>query len=1159
MSTGAIPLQPVEFDPCGELPRGVTVLEASAGTGKTYTIAALTARYVAEGIDLDRLLLVTFTRIATGELRERVRERLVSVERGLARRLAGAAAPEDEDPVVTLLARGDAEIHRENLARAVASFDAATIATTHGFCQEMLGGLGIAGDLEPDVTFVEDLSDLVDDVVDDLYIRRFAPQRLNPDGTAAFGRAEAGAIARAAIDNPSARIVSDDSEVPRMRLGLADAARREVEARKRALMVMTYDDLVERLKSALAGPGGSAVAAQLRARYEVVLVDEFQDTDPAQWEILRLAFGEGGTLVLIADPKQAIYAFRGADVYAYLEAARAAETRATLPINWRSDQGLIDAHDALFSGVKLGHEGIAYRQVRAADAHQAPGLTGAPVAAPLRLRVALRADLAQTPRGYARAADARRHVVCDVAADIVALLGSGARVAAPGDRGPAGTEAVQPAHIAVLVRTNRQAAMIREALEEVGVPAVINGAGSVFGTEPARQWLRLLEALERPASIARAHSAALTAFVGWPAERLAQVDDDSREWEDVHRRLHEWARVLRTRGVASLLETVMRDGTEGPALAARVLSDATGERSLTDLRHIGQLLHAAASEEQLGPTALTAWLRTRIDEAEVDSADEERSRRLESDAEAVQVLTIHRSKGLEFPVVYLPFLWEAGYIPDKPPRPVFFHDPEAGDDRTIDVSLEGRDFARHKEQFIREQRGEDLRLAYVALTRARHQAVVWWAGSFDSRDSPLGRLLFARTDSGDVEPSGGSTPSDQAVVNRFRALADATGGPGQTISVERSQLGQATSWRAAGTPAAALAVSAFERDLDLRWRRTSYSDITAASHEEWVTSEPEQPLLADEPPAPGPGLGPPPLPRPGLEPPVPEPEPPIHDETPVELAAMPAGVDVGTFVHRVMEVTDFTAADIDAELAARVAEAQGRRAVDVGPAGALVTGLRAVLETPLGPVLGDRRLRDVPRRDRLDELGFELPLAGGDQPSGWLTLHRVASVLRAHTSPADPLAGYAERLDDARLRQSVRGYLTGSLDLVVRLPGREPAQPRFAVLDYKTNWLGAPDDPLTARHYRPEAMAAEMLRHHYALQALLYAVALHRFLRWRLPGYDPAVHLAGVVYLFVRGMTGADEPAGDGARTGVFGWPAPPGLVPALSDALDPDPPTHGQ
>jgi exodeoxyribonuclease V beta subunit len=335
MTAGAIPLQPVEFDVCGELPSGVTVLEASAGTGKTYTIAALTARYVADGTPLERLLLVTFTRIATGELRERVRERLVSVERGLARRLDGAAAGADEDPVVTLLAESDVHDRRERLAHAVASFDAATITTTHGFCQEMLGGLGIAGDLEPDVRFAEDLSDLVDDVVDDLYVRKF--RRGDPP---AFDRAEAAAIARAAIDNPSALLVGGDGAVPQMRLGLARAARAELEERKRAMMVMTYDDLVTRLGAALAGPGGAATAAQLRRRFDVVLVDEFQDTDPAQWEIMRLAFGSDpahpATLVLIADPKQAIYAFRGADVYAYLDAARTAGTQATLPINWRT-------------------------------------------------------------------------------------------------------------------------------------------------------------------------------------------------------------------------------------------------------------------------------------------------------------------------------------------------------------------------------------------------------------------------------------------------------------------------------------------------------------------------------------------------------------------------------------------------------------------------------------------------------------------------------------------------------------------------------------------------------------------------------------------------------------------------------------------------------
>ncbi|MEA2135959.1 MAG: exodeoxyribonuclease beta subunit, partial [Solirubrobacteraceae bacterium] len=375
------------FDVCGPLPTGVTVLEASAGTGKTVTIAALAARYVAEGVPLEQILMVTFTRMATGELRERVRERLVSAEQGLERALAGAA-PED-DAVVQLLATGGATVvgvRRERLAAALADFDSATIATTHGFCQEVLGGLGVLGDIEADTTFVEDISDLRDEVVDDLYLRRFHRR-----GVPEFSRGQAMAIASAAIENPAAPIEPADAPedtIEAMRVRLAAAARDELEARKRRMGVMTYDDLLTRLSDTLSGEGGAVAAARLRARYRVVLVDEFQDTDPVQWRIMQTAFGDGEvTLVLIGDPKQAIYAFRGADVYAYLEAARSAATQETLDVNWRSDQALLDAYDALFGGAKLGHEGIVYREVRAAATNADTRLHGAPDPAPLRIRV----------------------------------------------------------------------------------------------------------------------------------------------------------------------------------------------------------------------------------------------------------------------------------------------------------------------------------------------------------------------------------------------------------------------------------------------------------------------------------------------------------------------------------------------------------------------------------------------------------------------------------------------------------------------------------------------------------------------------------------------------------------------------------------------------
>jgi exodeoxyribonuclease V beta subunit len=562
-----------------------------------------------------------------------------------------------------------------------------------------------------------------------------------------------------------------------------------------------------------------------------------------------------------------------------------------------------------------------------------------------------------------------------------------------------------------------------------------------------------------------------------------------------------------------------------------VLGIADGERELTDLRHVGQLLHQAATTERMGASALTAWLRQQIAAAGEDTTDEERSRRLESDAEAVQVLTIHRSKGAEFPIVYFPYLWEPGWIP-KEAQPVFFHDPDARDERVIDVGMDGPDFPAHQRQYEAEQRGEDLRLAYVALTRARHQAVVWWAPSWDSRNSALGRLLFARDAHGTVPPSGGSTPTDDAAIARFEALAAEAPG---CIAVERAALGLPASWSGDLRAPAALEAARFDRDLDWRWRRTSYSDITAGAYEARVASEPEEDLLDDEEPLS-----------------LPLPEPPAEDlesaalrAVPSLLAGMPVGVQVGTFVHRVLEATDFAAPDLEAELRARVAAALARRRVDVGDPARVVAGLRAAIETPLGPLAGGRALREVARADRLDELVFELPLVGGDAPTGRLTLAAIAALLREHLPQDDPLAGYADRLDDASLRQSLRGYLTGSIDLVVR------AGERYTVVDYKTNWLGASGEELTAWHHRPAALAAEMQHAHYGLQALLYTAALHRYLRWRLPSYDPERNLAGVLYLFLRGMVGSETPVVDGTPCGVFAWRPPGAFVAALSDVLD--------
>ncbi len=1119
------------FDVCGDLPEGMTLLQASAGTGKTFTIAALTTRYVAEGIlPVDRLLVITFTRMATGELRERVRDRLVRAYDGLVDFVEGAGGHED-DEIVQLLARGpldEVEVRRDRLGKAIADFDAATIETTHGFCLQVLYGLGTAGDVDREVTLVEDVSDLMEEVVDDLYLRKFA-RRPNP---LQFSRAQAMEIARFVLNHPDAEVVpalSDNQDLPSIRRRFAEAVREEMETRKRALKIMTYDDVLLRLRRTLADERRGPIAcARLRERYDVVLVDEFQDTDPVQWEIMHRAFGMGGaTLVLIGDPKQAIYAFRGADVHAYLDANKVVTSEWTLDVNWRSDQGLLEAYDALFADAQLGYADITYRPIRAAEAHLDSRLVAAPEPAPLRVRLLHGSDglvPLTAKRGQPKAPDSRTLIARDVASDVVGLLSAHPEIVS---RRRDGTEAVSttlhPGHIAVLVRTNAQATQVRDALHDVGVPAVIGGSGSVFATAPAQEWLQLLEALERPTARDRASLVALSCFVGWSAADVASASEDA--WEDLHWSLHQWAALLRDQGVASLFETV----SSARGVPGRVLERPSGERFMTDLRHIAQLLHEAGVSEGLGPTAMATWLGRRIHDAARDGENEERARRLESDAEAVQVITIHRSKGLEFPVVYCPATWEGRASKSEVP---VFHDPDEDNRRTIDVAHEGVAFARHQKMESEEGRGEDLRLLYVALTRARHQAVIWWAGAQDSEHSPLARLLFDRQPDGSIPPYGAALRSDDDVAAAAHAL-------GSRVSVERVGPPSGLRWDVDTGADPVLEAARFDRTLDTGWRRASYSSITQAAHEQpAIGSEPENPLTSDEDV----------LALPVFDDPAPTLLAEGARSVALGLAEMPGGAPVGTVVHSVFERLDFAAPDLGAAVAEALDREAAWRNVDVGDPGAAASGLCAALAAPLGPLADDLALRDLARRDRLDEMSFEIPLVGGEGAPSDSSLHvrAIADLLETHLRADDPVARYAPRLRDPSLAGLLRGYLTGSLDLVFRLPGD-----RYLLADYKTNKLGAPGEQLTAWHYRPEALQAEMVAAHYPLQAVLYSVALHRYLRWRLPGYDPTQHLAGVLYLFVRGMSAVAPTLIEGEPCGVWSWRPPAALVEALSDLFD--------
>jgi exodeoxyribonuclease V beta subunit len=1069
------------FDICGPLPEGTTVLEASAGTGKTYTIAALAARYVAEGrAELRDLLLVTFGRAATAELRQRVRERLVATERGLASPSA--------DPVTALLADAPpAEVarRRRRLAAAIADFDAATIATTHQFCHQVLAGLGIAADTDPDAVFVEDLDDLITEVVDDLYIRKYATADAPVPH---FGRAEALTIARLAVTDGQARLEPADStpgDEAHVRYRFATAVRAEVQRRKRERRLYCFDDMLTGLEQALSDPvRGPAACRRLRERYAVVLVDEFQDTDPVQWSIVRTAFHGHTTLVLIGDPKQAIYAFRGADVISYLSASGDSPAHATLATNWRSDRGVLSAFETVFGGAALGDGRITVKPVGAAHAQaRRPG-------PPFRIRVLGRAGFTLNKSGLVSITDAREAVTADLATQVAALLGGDL---APGD-------------VAVLVRTHRQGALVQQALSALGLPAVLAGTTSVFGTSAARDWLALLEGLEQPNRGTRIAAAALTGLIGWPAGRLAAASE--QDLDDLGTTLRHWAKLVASRGVAALLEAVTATG-----VPARLLARRTGERHLTDLRHVGMALHAAAVEGGLGLTAVVEWLRRRIEDAPHDISAE-RSRRLESDADAVQILTVHSSKGLEYPVVFLPFGWDR-FV--GKPELLRLHD-DAGE-RVLDIGGPGGPhFREGSRRHQAEEDGEDLRLMYVALTRAACQVVAWWAPTANTRSSALHRFLFGRPAEAENPAARYVVPDDATALAALRALASAD------LTVEQVTPAPAARWAPPPADRPALDAARFRRRLDTGWRRTSYSRLTAGQHD-------------------GPGVGS------ETEAEDDEVMPPIPDasaaaagaDLPSPMAGLPTGAAFGTLLHAVLEGCDFTAPDLPAALTAEAA--RHRTAVEPRE---LALALLPALHTPLGPLADQRSLTGFGRGDRLDELEFELPLHGGDDPlsSAGLTLSEVGDCLARHLDPADPLASYAARLRSEELGpQLLRGYLTGSIDAVLRLPG-----PRYLIVDYKSNWLGA--DALTAYHYRPPALAKAMIAAHYPLQALLYAAALHRYLRWRQPGYDPAQHFGGVLYLFLRGMCGPRTPAPGGVPHGVFSWRPPHALVTELSDLL---------
>jgi exodeoxyribonuclease V beta subunit len=827
-------------------------------------------------------------------------------------------------------------------------------------------------------------------------------------------------------------------------------ARRMAELKQRSRQ-FGFADMLERLKAALEGPNGEALRGRIAAQYPVAMVDEFQDTSPDQYAIFNLLYRVADNdpahgLFLIGDPKQSIYGFRGADIHSYLAARRATEGRHyKLGTNFRSTKALVSAVNQLFMHAEQGHAAGAFR-FRKGDVNPLPfdavGANDRPqrlvgVAGPYQALAICSSD-----REDLRADDYREFFAHHCAEHIVGMLND---PQVGFDERGAFTR-LAPADIAILVRDRKEAAAIRRALTQRDVKSVyLSDKDSVVDSDEAADVLRWLHAVANPLDGGLARAAFATRTAGLSLAALARISSDEPAWEERVEQLKALHVVWQRQGVLAMLRRFAHELN----LPSTLLAEAGGERRLTNLLHLAELLQSASSALD-GEQALIRWFAEQV--AGLGEGGDERVLRLESDAELVKVVTVHKSKGLEYPLVYLPFAVTARKT-DRRNRSFFDYAGEDGERRVdlalSDLALEAVDRARLE---------EDLRLLYVALTRARH--FLWLgvaaiaarkAGENQLHDSALGYLL-----------GGGGKIAAADMHGHWERLR------GGVDAIELKPLaapeGMTRLARAENLPELVPA-AAFTGRFERNWSVGSFTSLTRQTGVAPMRAQ-EETLLEDEP----------------------QQAPLRTDDAPWHR--FPRGSVPGNFLHEQLEwmaQEGFARASEDgfeARLGARCERAGwGNRKDDA------VAWLRAVATTPL------------------PQLGAPLAALEGVLPEMefWFPSRHLDSVALDQLCAARLLDGVAGPMLPER---QLHGMLKGFADLVFEHEGR------YWVLDYKSNSLGAGD----AAYSRP-AMAAGMAAHRYDIQGAIYMLALHRLLKSRLgDGYDPARQLGGAVFLFLRGI-----------------------------------------
>ncbi|MEX3547806.1 MAG: exodeoxyribonuclease V subunit beta [Burkholderia sp.] len=850
---------------------------------------------------------------------------------------------------------------------------------------------------------------------------------------------------------------------------LSEAPARLAE-KKHTRRVVSFDDLLTNLYHALqAHPW---LADTLRRRYPAALIDEFQDTDPQQFAIFDRIFAPAGPLFLVGDPKQAIYSFRAADLHTYLAARERAGARYTLAVNQRSTPAIVDACNRVFGANPRAFvlDGLDYQPVRAGTRQRAPFVDGPddPRAGSGAFRIWMLPDGAEALSKR----DAQWQAAQACAAEIARLM----RGAREGAVRLGEASSLTPADIAVLVQTHREGSIVKRVLAAWGIGSVDLAQASVFATLDAEQLERLLAAIDVPGDLRRLRASLVTDWFGldaaalWRLEQGEAADDaDAMSWVE---RFSRYRLLWRERGFAVMWRSLARE----LRIAERLIGGANGERRVTNINHLAELIQARASA-QPGIAPTLRWLAAQ----RAVGGGEDAQLRLESDRNLVQIVTVHKSKGLEYAVVFCPFLNDGRlHEPreDDLPDAREYHD-EAGavvlhygcDEAVAELAAS---------QARREQAAERARLIYVALTRAVYRCYLV-AGVYQSarstreaRRSVLNWLVGGADYSFDAWLE--KPPEAEELAASWRALAS------NPISIAPLPAVPARAPLAACHDAERLGgarqAARFLRDA---WHIASFSSLTAsiAREQEGLAEVPDEALRPDHDAC---AAAVDPVPRiDGDE--------RAAQADPDDIVAFPRGAAAGECLHLLFELSEFGDASGWAEAARR---ALHERPVEAKPelAGrlpAMMTRMLAdVVATELVPGM---QLAAIDPARRLNEMEFLFPAVAADFAA-------LRTLLVEHAYP-----------DVALESGTVAGFFKGFIDMIVEYDGG------FWIVDWKSNHLGATPDA-----YGSAALAAAMADHAYHLQALLYTVALHRYLRVRLPGYDYDTHMAGYLYLFVRGV-----------------------------------------